>query len=239
MGGSLLIASHLDQLLWFRNISIQKQWAADRSYLLHSSLAGVKNHLPFTSLDTQCKNARQKLFCWAEPIHFDFSSFNFNHIQRAPVIYRSAAALLTMVFWLPIWWIAICVSLFRKLSIGKFWWGICSAFGFVYLFFSTLVMNFFEIISQQCDCCYLFSILIMNSFALLRASINEGFFFFFLLLHQKICSEEYVLLYTGIVKSIWYYTLKYTTFVATDNQQISLKYFNYLRKWVLRSSLPI
>jgi hypothetical protein len=56
LNGRLLIANHLDQVLWLAN---QKQGAAVRSYLLHSSLAdlaGVRGFaVPFTSLSKLCK----------------------------------------------------------------------------------------------------------------------------------------------------------------------------------------
>ncbi len=59
IGGSLLIANHLDQSLWLAN---QKQGAAVGSYLLHSSLAGVRLCCAFY----QPQQTVQK--CWAKTI---------------------------------------------------------------------------------------------------------------------------------------------------------------------------
>jgi hypothetical protein len=73
IGGRLLIAKHLDQLLWMAD---QKQGA--RTYLLHSSQAGVRLCCSFTSLSKGCRNAWPKPFCSAELACFDFSSSNEN-----------------------------------------------------------------------------------------------------------------------------------------------------------------
>jgi len=74
IGGRLLIAKHLDQLLWWPI----RTGSRVRTYLLHSSLTGVRLCCSFTSLSTGCKNAGPKPFCSAELACFDFSSSNVN-----------------------------------------------------------------------------------------------------------------------------------------------------------------
>ncbi len=59
IGGRLLIANHLDQSLWLAN---QKQGAAVRSYLLHSSLAGVRLYCAYYQPQQTVRN------CWARTI---------------------------------------------------------------------------------------------------------------------------------------------------------------------------
>jgi hypothetical protein len=67
--GKLLIANHLDELLWWAN---QKHWAAVRSYWGAESVS-----VPFTSHCKVCNYAEPKPFFWAKQAHFDFSSSNF------------------------------------------------------------------------------------------------------------------------------------------------------------------
>jgi hypothetical protein len=57
--GRLLIANHLDQSLWLPNL---EQGAAVRSYLLHSSLAGVRLDCVFSQPPQTVRK------CWAKPI---------------------------------------------------------------------------------------------------------------------------------------------------------------------------
>ncbi len=91
----LYIANHLDQSLCLTN---QKQGTAVKSYLLHSSLAGVqlccafyglsklrghtqeRNHFPtpFTSLSKLRSYAGEKPFSGAKPAYFSFASFDFD-----------------------------------------------------------------------------------------------------------------------------------------------------------------
>ncbi len=57
IGGRLLIAKHLDQSLWSAN---QKQGAVVRSYLLHTSLTGVRFCCAFSQIQQTMQN------CWAK-----------------------------------------------------------------------------------------------------------------------------------------------------------------------------
>jgi hypothetical protein len=56
-------------------IANPKQGVSIRSYLLHSSLAGVRLCCVFYQPAKLCKNGEPKPFCGA---YFDFSSSNFN-----------------------------------------------------------------------------------------------------------------------------------------------------------------
>ncbi len=91
-GWRLLIANHLDQLLWWVN---QKHWASVRSYLLHSFLQVHNCAAPFTSHGNERNYAEPKPFSWPELAYVGFSSSNFNvqnHILSTP-----GDALTTMV----------------------------------------------------------------------------------------------------------------------------------------------
>jgi hypothetical protein len=72
--GRLLIANYMDQSLWLAN---QKQGAAVRSYLSHSSLAGVRLGCAFYQPQQIVQNAWPKPFWWAKLAYFDFSSSRF------------------------------------------------------------------------------------------------------------------------------------------------------------------
>ncbi len=62
--GRLLIASHLDESLWWAN---QKHWVAVRSHLLHSFSQLHSAAAPFTSHDNLPNYAEPKPFSWAKP----------------------------------------------------------------------------------------------------------------------------------------------------------------------------
>ncbi len=64
IGGRLLIANHLDESLWWAN---QRNWAAVRSYLLHSFLQVHSAAVPFTSHGNVHNYAYTKPFSWAKP----------------------------------------------------------------------------------------------------------------------------------------------------------------------------
>jgi hypothetical protein len=90
IGGRLLIANHLDQSLRLPN---QKQGAAVRSHLLHSSLAGVRLYCAFHQPQQTVQN------CWgqnyfAEP---NWHALTFLHpmlICRGHILSTSGVALL-------------------------------------------------------------------------------------------------------------------------------------------------
>jgi hypothetical protein len=82
--GELLIANHLDQLLWW---AIQKHWAKVRSHLLHS-LRQVHGVLaPFTSHHEISNFVQLKPFSWTKSSCFNFFSSNcivHDHMLNTP-----------------------------------------------------------------------------------------------------------------------------------------------------------
>ncbi len=84
-GGVLLIRNHLDQSLWWAN---QKYWVPV-SQIVFITLFFCKwtasLTAPFTSHCELCDCAEPKVFSWAKPAYFDFSSSNFN-VQKNHIL---------------------------------------------------------------------------------------------------------------------------------------------------------
>ncbi len=95
IGRRLLVGDHLDQSLWRAN---QKLWSSVRSYSLRSFLQVLSIAASFTSHRNLCNCAEPKLYSWAKPPYFDFSSSNFS-VQHTEHLWRCTIAI--VLGWLP------------------------------------------------------------------------------------------------------------------------------------------
>jgi hypothetical protein len=101
MSGSLLIANHLDQSLWLAN---QKHWAAVRSYLLHSSLAGVM--LCWSSCQPQhTSSLAGVMLCWSscQPQHTVQNCWaKINLLSQTVLIFLHPILICRVTYWAPV-----------------------------------------------------------------------------------------------------------------------------------------